>query len=157
MLMMAIARATDAEGACRLSTKNLAAAARMSRTSAWRLLGELQAKGWIVTDSPATKMEQAKIEVRLAKLEERVEVPQVVKKKAVPRCCRIAAPDRSDQQELVFPTTAAASVPEEVSLEYGLLLRRREAAAQQQRRSFSDRSWTVRRTGLPPGFRRGAW
>ena len=47
MIMITIAWASDEKGACRLTTKDLAAAARMSRTSAWRLLGELETEGWI--------------------------------------------------------------------------------------------------------------
>lgn len=139
VVMMAIAKSADSEGVCHFTTRDLAAVARMSRTSAWRLLAELESKGWVVVDPPATKTGPATIRLRLAMLEEQGDVPQPLIKRSIPRCVRKSATSGSLQGELIF--SPAVNDPEPTSSELGQegLSRKRKIAAPQQCTHFRKR------------------
>ncbi len=101
-LMMAIASASDARGLCVTTKKELAASARMSRTSTWRSLDALETEGWIGVEQAQVTSGPMKVQLMLAKLEHTGDLPQPSIQRAIPQRCRRSAVERSPQEELIF-------------------------------------------------------
>ena len=106
MLMLAIAWASDEKGTCRLTTKELATSARMSRTNVWRLVGELERTGWIEVEPPLTESGPVQIQLASESTAQRLEEPQPVRDRS--RC----RGRKSQQEEMIFlPAVIEPAVP----------------------------------------------
>ena len=70
VLMLALGRAVGDDGTCEISMSQLATVARMSRSSVWRVLGELQQAGWIVADRTPGRAGVYRVQVALGKIGE---------------------------------------------------------------------------------------